>query len=92
MRAFREAYQPADIRGDLRALPELLTSRAVTIPLLLVVISAVILVLAVQTSPAGSIVPGASASPAATVVASTAPSAAREPWRIGGRESAARRA
>jgi hypothetical protein len=69
LRAFREAYQPADIRGDLRALPELLKSRAVTLPLLLVAISAVILVLAVQTSPAGSIVPGASASPAASVVA-----------------------
>ena len=32
LRAFREAYQPADFRGDLRTLPALLTSRAVTIP------------------------------------------------------------
>jgi hypothetical protein len=79
MRAFREAYQPADIRGDLRALPELLKSRAVTLPLLLVAISAVILVLAVQTSPAGSIVPGASASPAASVVATPAASADTSP-------------
>lgn len=79
MRAFREAYQPADIRGDLRALPELLTSRAVTIPLLLVAISAVILVLAVQTSPAGSVVPSTSASPAATIAVSPAASAATSP-------------
>jgi len=79
LRAFREAYQPADIRGDLRALPELLKSRAVTIPLLLVVVSAVILVLAVQTSPAGSVVPGPSASPAATVAATPAASAATSP-------------
>ena len=79
MRAFREAYQPADVRADLRALPELLTSRAVTIPLLLVVISAVILVVAVQTSPAGSGLPGTSASPAVTAVASPAASAATSP-------------
>src|ERR1700704_5744751 len=32
LRAFRDAYQPADIRADLRALPELIRSRAVTIP------------------------------------------------------------
>jgi hypothetical protein len=74
LRAFREAYQPADIRGDLRTLPELLLSRAVTIPLLLVVISAVILVLAVQMSPATSVLPGASASPAASAAASPAAS------------------
>jgi hypothetical protein len=77
MRAFREAYQPADVRADLRALPELLTSRAVTIPLLLVVISAVILVLAVQMSPGGSGLPGTSASPAASAV--TSPAAAASP-------------
>ena len=76
LRAFREAYQPADFRGDLRTLPALLTSRAVTIPLLLVVISAVILVLAVQMSPAGTGLPGASASPAASAAASPAASGA----------------
>jgi hypothetical protein len=76
MRAFREAYQPADIRADLRALPELLMSRAVTIPLLLIVISAVILVLAVQMGPAGSGLPGASVGPDASAAASPAASGA----------------
>jgi hypothetical protein len=71
MRAFREAYQPADVRGDLLALPELLRSRAVTIPVLLVVISAVILVLAIRMAPAGTGLPGATASP--SVTASAAP-------------------
>jgi hypothetical protein len=75
MRAFREAYQPADIRADLRSLPELVRSRAVTIPALLVVISAVVLILAVQASPGepglpgSSSVPSASATAAATVAA-----------------------
>jgi hypothetical protein len=69
LRAFRDAYQPADIRADLRALPELLRSRAVTIPALLVVISAVVLVLAVQMAPAGTGLPGASASLAASASA-----------------------
>jgi hypothetical protein len=65
LRAFRDAYEPADIRADLRALPELIRSRAVTIPALLVLISAVVLVLAVQLAPAGTGLPGASAGPGA---------------------------
>ncbi|HEX7473945.1 MAG TPA: hypothetical protein VF323_12750, partial [Candidatus Limnocylindrales bacterium] len=77
--SFRAAYAPADFRADFRALPELLRSRAVTLPALLVVISAVILVLAVQTSP--SLVPGvtgasASPGPSATSAASAAASPA----------------
>ena len=83
LRAFREAYQPADFRGDLRALPELLRSRAVTIPALLVVISAVILVLAVQMAPGSPGLPGSSASPGASATlaanASPTPSAATSP-------------
>lgn len=77
LQAFRMAYEPADFRADFRALPELLRSRAVTIPVILVAISAVILVLAVQMSP-GTGVPGASASPgpSATAAASPAPSGA----------------
>ena len=83
LRAFREAYQPADFKADLRALPELLRSRAVTIPALLVVISAVILVLAVQMAPGSPGLPGASASPGASATlaasASPPPSAATSP-------------
>jgi hypothetical protein len=71
LRAFRDAYQPADIRADLRALPELLRSRAVTIPVLLVVVSAVVLVLAVQMSPATAGLPGGSASPGAPTTAAS---------------------
>jgi hypothetical protein len=69
MQAFRQAYQPADIRGDLKALPELLRSRAVLIPALLVVISAVVLVLAVQLAPGEAGLPGSSASPRVSVTA-----------------------
>jgi hypothetical protein len=68
-RAFREAYQPADVRGDLRALPELIRSRAVTIPALLVVISAVVLVLAVQLAPGEAGLPGSSSAPSASATA-----------------------
>ena len=74
--SFRAAYAPADFRTDFRALPELLRSRAVTIPALLVVISAVILVIAVQTSP--SLVPGiagASGSPSPTATIAASPTA-----------------
>jgi hypothetical protein len=76
LRAFRDAYEPADIRADLRGLPELIRSRAVTIPALLVVISAAVLVLAVQMAPAGTGLPGASASPgaSATLAAGASPS------------------
>lgn len=69
MQAFRQAYQPADIRADLKALPELLRSRAVTIPALLVVISAVVLVLAVQLAPGEPGLPGSSAVPSASATA-----------------------
>lgn len=69
MQAFRQAYQPADIRGDLKALPELIRSRAVTIPALLVVISAVVLVLAVQLAPGEPGLPGSSAAPSASATA-----------------------
>jgi hypothetical protein len=75
--AFRAAYQPADFRGDLKALPELIRSRAVTIPLLLVLISTVVLVIAVQTSATPAVsAPGASGAPtpSATLVATPAPS------------------
>jgi len=69
MRAFREAYQPADVRADLRALPELIRSRAVLLPALLVVISAVVLVLAVQLAPGEPGLPGSSAAPSASATA-----------------------
>ena len=74
--AFRAAYQPADFRADFKALPELLRSRAVTIPVLLVLISTVVLILAVQTSASPPVeVPGASDSPAPSASISAAPSA-----------------
>jgi hypothetical protein len=66
------AYQPADFRADFRALPELLRSRAVTLPVILVAVSAVILVLAVQMNP-GTGIPGASASPGASATIATSP-------------------
>jgi hypothetical protein len=69
MRAFREAYQPADVRADLRALPELIRSRAVLLPALLVVISAVVLVLAVQLAPGEPGLPGSSSAPSASATA-----------------------
>lgn len=69
IQAFRQAYQPADVRADLKALPELLRSRAVTIPALLVVISAVVLVLAVQLAPGEAGLPGSSAAPSASATA-----------------------
>ncbi len=82
LRAFRDAYQPADIRADLRALPELIRSRAVLIPALLVVISLVIVLAAAQnslTNAAGltdaSASPGTSASIAPSAAATSAPSA-----------------
>ena len=72
--AFRAAYQPADFRGDLKALPELLRSRAVTIPVLLVLISTVVLILAVQTSSTPPVsAPGASASPVASATLAATP-------------------
>ncbi len=42
--AFREAFRPLDIRADLRALPSLLRHRALWIPVLLTIASAVLFV------------------------------------------------
>lgn len=75
--AFRAAYHPADFKADFKALPELIRSRAVTIPVLLVLISTFVLIIAVQTSATpGVSAPGASVSPSptATVAATPAPS------------------
>jgi len=80
--AFRAAYQPADFRADFKALPELIRSRAVTIPVLLVLLSTLVLILAVQTTSASPIAtPGASDSlaPSASAAASVAASASPAP-------------
>jgi hypothetical protein len=74
MRAFRDAYQPADIRGDLRALPQLIRSRAVVLPALLVAISTIIYAVAAGSAAASnSGLTGPSASPSASVAVSASP-------------------
>ncbi|HTC86433.1 MAG TPA: hypothetical protein VK656_06995 [Candidatus Acidoferrum sp.] len=70
MKAFRDAYQPADIRADLRAIPELLRSRAVYLPALLVLISTVIYIVATKAEIDAVALTGAGASPAASAAAS----------------------
>ena len=40
--AFREAFQPLDLRGDIAALPQLLRSRAGWLPILLVIVAVVV--------------------------------------------------
>jgi hypothetical protein len=42
--AFREAFRPVDLRGDLRALPQLLRHRALWIPVLLTLASVVLFI------------------------------------------------
>ena len=70
MAALRGAYEPAHIREDLAALPELLRSRAVIVPALLVVASAVVLILAINAGNVDS--SGAARSPTPSVAGSAA--------------------
>jgi hypothetical protein len=71
--AFRAAYEPVRIREDIAGLPALITSRAVVLPAVLVVISAVVLILAIN---AGNVSAGGTAFPSAspsTAAASSSP-------------------
>jgi hypothetical protein len=72
MAALRGAYEPAHIREDLAALPELLRSRAVIVPALLVVASAVVLILAINAGNVDS--SGAARSPSPSVAGTEASS------------------
>jgi hypothetical protein len=72
--ALRGAYEPAHVRDDLAALPELLRSRAIIVPALLVLASLVVLVAAIN---AGNLdATGATLNPSPSVAPSAAPSAA----------------
>jgi hypothetical protein len=66
--ALRGAYEPAHIRGDLAALPDLLRSRAVIVPALLVLASATVLILAINAGNVDS--SGAARSPSPLVAGS----------------------
>jgi hypothetical protein len=68
--ALRGAYEPAHIRGDLAALPDLLRSRAVIVPALLVLASATVLILAINAGNVDS--SGAARSPSPLVAGSAA--------------------
>ena len=70
MAALRGAYEPAHIRGDLAALPDLLRSRAVIVPALLVLASAIVLILAINAGNVDS--SGAARSPSPLVAGSAA--------------------
>jgi hypothetical protein len=70
--ALRGAYEPAHIRGDLAALPDLLRSRAVIVPALLVLASATVLILAINAGNVDS--SGAARSPSPLVAGSAASS------------------
>jgi hypothetical protein len=74
MAALRGAYEPAHVRDDLAALPQLLRSRAVIVPAILVLASMVVLIAAIN---AGNVdATGSPLNPSASAAASTAPSAA----------------
>jgi hypothetical protein len=68
--ALRGAYEPAHIRADLAALPDLLRSRAVIVPALLVLASATVLILAINAGNVDS--SGAARSPSPLVAGSAA--------------------
>ena len=72
--ALRGAYEPAHIRGDLAALPDLLRSRAIIVPALLVLASAIVLILAINAGNVDS--SGAARSPSPLVAGSAAGSSA----------------
>ena len=77
--AFRAAYEPVRIRDDIAGLPALITSRAIVLPAALVVISAVVLMVAINAgnvSAGGTAFPspspsGAAASPSASTSGSS---------------------
>jgi len=74
MAALRGAYEPAHVREDLAALPELLRSRAIVVPALLVLASTVVFIAAIN---AGNLdATGGTLNPSASVATSAAPSAA----------------
>jgi hypothetical protein len=66
--ALRGAYEPAHVRADLAALPELLRSRAIIVPALLVLASAIVLILAINAGNVDS--SGAARSPSPLVAGS----------------------
>jgi hypothetical protein len=68
--ALRGAYEPAHIRSDLAALPDLLRSRAIIVPALLVLASAIVLILAINAGNVDS--SGAARSPSPQVAGSAA--------------------
>jgi hypothetical protein len=68
--ALRGAYEPAHVRADLAALPELLRSRAIIVPALLVLASAIVLILAINAGNVDS--SGAARSPSPLVAGSAA--------------------
>lgn len=70
IKAFRDAYQPANIRSDIRAIPELLRSRAVYLPALLVLVSTVIYIAATKAEIDSVTLSGIGASPVASAAAS----------------------
>ncbi len=78
--ALRGAYEPAHVREDLAALPQLLRSRAVLVPALLVLASMLVLIAAINAGNVDAngspLTPSASAAPsAASAVASSASAA-----------------
>jgi hypothetical protein len=74
MAALRAAYEPAHVREDLAALPDLLRSRAIIVPAILVVVSVVVLMAAINAG--GVDATGAALRPSPSVAASAAASGA----------------
>jgi hypothetical protein len=70
MAALRGAYEPAHIREDLAALPNLVRSRAIIVPALLVVASVIVLIVAINTENLDAT--GASRIPSPSVAGSAA--------------------
>jgi hypothetical protein len=72
MAALRAAYEPAHIREDLAALPDLVRSRAIIVPAILVIASVVVLVTAINAG--GVDTTGAAVRPSSSLAASAAAS------------------
>jgi hypothetical protein len=72
--ALRAAFEPAHVREDLAALPDLLRSRAIIVPAILVVASVVVLIAAINAG--GVDATGAAVRPSPSVAASAAASGA----------------